>query len=210
MKTIKNIALKAALVCIATVAAVLPGKAQLIPNTYMNVDWQLNVPLGDSFASKTSGWGMNFEGGYFLTDNMTVGAFISYHTNLQHIDRQTLALDPSSAMTTAQKHSVFQLPFGISGRYNWMTDSVLQPYVGLKLGASYAQFSSYYYIVKQYENTWGFFMSPEVGVSIFPYPSQRIGFHAALYYSYASNSANLLTYSVSNINNFGLRLGISF
>lgn len=210
MKTIKLPALKAIVLAVAMVAAFQPGKAQVFPNSYINVDWQYNVPLGSSFADKSSGWGMNFEGGYFVTDNITVGAFISYHTNLQSIGRQTLQLTQNSSMTTNQKHALFQLPFGVTGRYNWLKESVFQPYVGLKLGAEYAQMSSYYYVVKHYEDTWGFYMSPEIGVSIFPRPDYRLGFHVALYYSYASNSGDLLVYSVNNINNFGIRVGVSF
>ena len=81
---------------------------------------------------------------------------------------------------------------------------------GLKLGANYAEFSSYYYVIKQYTDTWGFYLSPEIGVSIFPRPDYRFGFHVALYYSYATNSGDILTYSVNNLNNFGIRVGISF
>lgn len=208
MKTMKYIA-TIALSALALIA-VRPAQAQLFPNTYINIDWQVNIPVGSSFADKTSGWGMNFEGGYYITENIAVGPFISVQTNFQDIARQTLQLPNGSALTTAQKHALFQLPFGVTGRYEWMPDSVFQPYAGLKLGASYAQMSSYYYIVKQYTDTWGFFMSPEIGVSIFPRPDYRLGFHVALYYNYATNKGDVLTYSISNINNFGIRVGVSF
>ena len=208
MKTSKY--LKTIAFCALMLAAAMPGKAQVFPNTYINIDWQVGVPLGAGFADKASGWGMNFEGGYFVTPAITVGPFISYQTNLQSISRQTLDLGNGSALTTNQKHALFQLPFGVTGRYNWLTDSVFQPYAGLKLGANYAEMSSYYYIIKQYTDTWGFYLSPEIGVSIFPRPDYRLGFHVALYYSYSTNSGDVLTYSMDNINNFGIRVGISF
>lgn len=47
-------------------------------------------------------------------------------------------------------------------------------------------------------------------MSIFPDPGYRLGFHVSLYYSYATNSGDLLVYSVNNLNNFGVRVGISF
>lgn len=191
-------------------AAAIPARAQVFPNTYMNVDWQLGVPLDNGFADETSGWGMNFEGGYFVTPALTVGPFISYQTNLEDISRQTLQLGDGAAMTTNQKHALFQLPFGVVARYNWFKKSVFQPYVGMRMGACYAQMSSYYYVIKQYTDTWGFYMSPEVGVSIFPRPDYRMGFHVALYYGYATNTGDLLVYSIDNINNFGIRVGISF
>ena len=146
----------------------------------------------------------------FITPAIAVGPFISYQTNLETIPRQTLDLGNGSALTVNQKHSVFQLPFGVTSRYTWLTDSVFQPYAGLKLGANYAELSSYYYVVKQYNDTWGFFLSPEIGVSIFPSPAQRFGFHVALFYSYASNNDDLLIYTMNNINRFGVRVGISF
>lgn len=208
MKSTKHIRVIA--LCALLLAAALPGKAQIFPNSYINIDWQMNVPLGNSFADKASGWGMNFEGGYRITPAVAVGPFVSYHTNLQHIDRQTLILNNGSALTTNQKHAVFQLPFGVTGRYSWCNNSVLQPYIGLKLGASYSEFSSYYYVIKQYDDSWGFYMSPELGVSIFPNPTYRFGLHLALYYSYATNSGSLLTYKINNLSNFGVRVGISF
>lgn len=208
MKSIKYLRILA--LCSLLLAVARPGRAQIFPNSYIDVDWQMNVPLGHSFADKASGWGMNFEGGYRITPAVAVGPFISFQTNLQSIDRRTLHLDAGSALTTNQKHALFQLPFGVSGRYSWCNRSVFQPYAGLKLGAEYAQLSSYYYIVKQYTDTWGFYLSPEIGVSIFPNPNYRFGFHVAVYYSYATNHGDLLTYSVDNLNNFGVRVGISF
>ena len=83
MKTLSIFSRKALLLAVAAVTFALPGRAQLIQNTYLNVDWQVTVPLGSAFADKASGWGMNFEGGYFVTPEITVGAFISYQTNIE-------------------------------------------------------------------------------------------------------------------------------
>ena len=210
MKTNNIFRYKTLLLAVALFAFALPGRAQLFPNTYMNIDWQMNVPLGDAYADKTSGWGMNFEGGYFITPEFSLGAFISYQTNIQSIDRQTLQLSDGSSLTTAQKHTLFELPFGVAGRYNFMKHRVFQPYVGMRLGADYAEMSSYYYTIQQYEDSWGVYLSPEIGASIFPSPDQRFGFHVALFYSYASNSDKVLIYSMDGISRFGLRVGISF
>lgn len=190
--------------------ALQPTSAQILPDTYFNIDWQFGAPATNDFSDKASGWGMNFEGGYFLTDAITIGGFISFQTNFKKLPRETLQFSDGSALTTSQKHALFHLPFGVAGRYNWFKESVFQPYAGLKLGASYAEISSYYYIYKQYQDTWGFYMQPEVGVSIFPRPDMRFGLHAALYYSYSTNSGDLLTYSLNGLSNFGFRVGISF
>ncbi len=206
----KKISIRLAALLFVAGCTLRSASAQILPDSYFNIDWQLGMPLSTDFADDFSGWGMNFEGGYFLTDAITIGGFLSYQTNFEKVPRQTLTLSGGNALTTSQKHAIFQLPFGVVARYNWLKESVFQPYAGMRLGASWAQISSYYYVYKQYTDTWGFYLSPEVGVSIFPRPDMRLGFHAALYYSYSTNSGDLLSYSVDGIQNVGFRFGISF
>lgn len=75
------------IVCMAMPA--LAG-AQVLKNAYFNVDWQINSPFGQDFSKKTSGWGAHAEGGYYVIPNFAIGAFISYHTNNEYVDRQTI------------------------------------------------------------------------------------------------------------------------
>ena len=210
MKNIKNKLL--GLAALAAVSMALPstGHAQIIENGYVNVDWQFNVPLSNDFSSKASGWGMNFEGGYYFPNNFGLGAFISYHTNNEYIPRSTFPVGNASALTTDQQHSLFQLPFGVTGRYRFMDGGLLEPYVAMKLGVNYARISSDFYVLQAYEKTWGFYVSPELGLSVFPFNRSRVGFHAALYYSYATNQGSVLNYSIDGLNNFGFRVGIAF
>ena len=67
MKTRKNIYFKVVALAAIAIAFAMPAKAQLSDNGYANIDWQFNAPLSNHFADKASGWGMNFEGGYFVT-----------------------------------------------------------------------------------------------------------------------------------------------
>ena len=127
------------------IAFALPAKAQITPMTYFNVDWQFSAPISNNFSNKASGWGMNFEGGYYVLPDLSIGAFINYHTNNEYIPRQTLPINSSSALTTDQQHSVFQLPFGFATHYRF-SDGICQPYIGLKLGANYTKMSSDFYI----------------------------------------------------------------
>ena len=99
MKTSKY--LKTIAFCALMLAAAMPGKAQVFPNTYINIDWQVGVPLGAGFADKASGWGMNFEGGYFVTPAITVGPFISYQTNTRCSSCRSVSLDDTTGLPTA-------------------------------------------------------------------------------------------------------------
>ena len=51
---------------------------------------------------------------------------------------------------------------------------------------------------------------PELGIDIHPVPYQRLGFHVAVYYSYATNQTDILTYSEDGRNSMGVRVGVCF
>ncbi len=206
MKTFRNILLGAILL----LAAVCPSatKAQVSLNSYFNVDWQFNIPLGNSFSNGASGWGMNFEGGYYLTQDFSLGAFLNFHTNNEYFPRRTISLSETLSMSSRQQHQMFTLPFGVAMRYRIM-EADFQPYVGMKLGMCYSEFNNYYYVFEKSQDRWGFYMSPEVGFNYYPW-ANGVGFHMALYYSFATNKCNIMSYEQSILNNIGVRLGVAF
>ena len=134
MKTFKYISTRIMALGALALSIAMPAKAQTTESAYFNIDWQYNFPIGIDFADKSSGWGMNFEGGYFITPNIAVGGFLAYHSNHKYIPRQTLQLSDGSALNTDQQHTVFQLPFGVTGRYTFNRGEVFQPYVSAKIG----------------------------------------------------------------------------
>ena len=206
MKSIKRLFY----VALIAAAAMMPGnsKAQISLDSYYNIDWQFNVPLGNNFSNVASGWGMNFEGGYYVTDDIAVGGFINFHTNNEYFPRKTIQLTNTLSVNTDQQHQMFMLPFGVLARYRFI-EANFQPYVGMKLGACYSEFNDYYYIFMSDENRWGFYMSPEVGFNWYPWPNS-LGLHMSLYYSFATNKCDVMTYTQDCLNNFGVRLGIAF
>ena len=206
MKTMRNLFYIALLLTMS--AFPLIGKAQISLDSYFNVDWQFKIPLGNKFSSDASGWGMNFEGGYYVTSGIAVGGFISFHTNNEYFSRRTIHLSPTLSMNSDQQHQMFTLPFGALIRYRFI-EADFQPYVGMKLGACYSEFNNYYYIFLKEQNRWGFYMSPEVGFNWYPWPN-GLGLHLAIYYSYATNKCNIMSYSQNGLNDVGFRLGIAF
>ena len=76
-------------------------------------------------------------------------------------------------------------------------------------GAEYAQLKSSFNVFETSKNTWGFYVSPEIGFNVYPW-AYGPGLHFAAYYSYGTNKGDLFTYSVDGLSNFGLRVGIAF
>ena len=209
MKTMKHFSIKVLAIFSFAIFFTLPNHAQTSDTFYSNIDWQFNFPISNDFADKASGWGMNFEGGYYLTENIAVGAFLTYHSNHKYIPRQTISMGDNSSLNTDQQHTLFQMPFGIAGRYVFILDGVFQPYLSIKMGPQYARLKSTFNAFQNDDNTWGFYVSPEVGMNIFPWV-YRPGIHVAAYFSYATNKGSVMTYSADGMSNFGLRLGIAF
>lgn len=209
MKTI-NKSIISAILFLAIVLMPAMAKAQITDKGYVDIDWQFNIPIKTGFADKAAGWGMALDGGYYVTDNIGVGAFMNYSTNNQYIERETLHLSETASLTTDQQHTIFQLPFGASVRYRFLPDAIVKPYISLKLGAEYSKVSSYYNSFTSSDKSWGFYLCPEVGTTFYFTSTQSVGLHLALYYSYATNKANVLVYDVKGLNNAGFRLGLSF
>ena len=176
---------------------------------HLTIDRQMNAPFSTGFADKISGWGMNFEGMYNLTNNISAGAFISFHTNHSYVARQTISLSPTESLTTDQQRSAFQIPFGAALDYTFNSRYVY-PYVGVKLGAMFARNTTYFGTGGLYDKSWGFYASPEIGLKIYPIKHRNLGFHIAGYYSYATNRTQTLTCDIDGQNNVGFRLGVIF
>ena len=86
--------------------------------------------------------------------------------------------------------------------------SMFQPYVEAKVGAEYSTQNTYMSTFVNRHDNWGFYVSPEVGMTIFPFNSTDFGFQIAIYYSYATNENKAI--DLSGINNLGFKLGIAF
>ena len=97
----------------------------------------------------------------------------------------------------------------MAARYQFNRGGAWQPYFGVKLGTEYAKARSNYNIFQSSDDSWGFYVSPEVGLNVYPW-AYGPGLHLAVYYSYGTNKADVLTYSVDKLNNFGFRVGVSF
>ena len=207
MKSLKQYAVRLAMTVALITGISAPAKSQVSLDAYYNVDWQFNIP-SNKFVDKVSGWGMNFDAGWYLTPDIAIGAFMNYHTNNQYVDRAVVHVSDATSIYTDQQRSLYQLPFGLTMLYR-IIESDWQPYVAMKLGAEYAYPSSYYNIYKSSEDSWGFYMSPEIGVRWYPLPN-GVGLHAAAYYSFSTNKSSVMGAELHNPSNFGFRLGLAF
>ncbi|MBR6757051.1 MAG: outer membrane beta-barrel protein [Bacteroidaceae bacterium] len=204
--------IKALSIMLLITSMVIPSttNAQILKGGYFNVDWQFNAPVSNDFANVASGWGMNFEGGYYIIPQMSLGLYISYHTNNKYIGEQVLHLNSTESLYADQQHSLYQVPFGMAARWRFIEEGMWEPYIGVKLGAMYARMESNTQVYTYYDKTWGFNVQPELGLTIYPMRMTRTGLHIAIYYNYSTNKSKVLTYNIDGYNNIGFHVGLSF
>jgi hypothetical protein len=194
----------------ATLALVLfagEANAQMGKKEYINGGWQFNGTPGNTFAKSAQGYGAYLEGGYYVTPMFAVGGFLSFNTNNQYFPKQTYTYSDKSALTTDVDKSIYQVPFGTALRVRFLR-GMFQPYAEAKIGAEYSTQNIYMSTFVSRQDNWGFYASPEVGMTFFPFESTDFGFQIAAYYSYASNRNS--SFKIDGINNLGFKLGIAF
>lgn len=187
--------------------AATEADAQMGKRYYVDGGWQFNSVIGNDFVQGAQGYGAYMEGGYYITPMFAVGGFVSFNTNNEYFPRQTYVFDDKSALTTDLNRSIYQVPFGSTMRLRFMRTE-FQPYVQAKIGTEYSTQSTYMSTFVSRNDNWGFYVSPEVGMTWFPFEKEDVGFQVAVYYSYSSNHNR--NYDMEGINNLGFKLGIAF
>ena len=136
-----------------------------------------------------------------------VGGFASFNTNNQYFPKQTYTYSDKSALTTDIDKSIYQVPFGTTLRVRFLRGMV-QPYAEAKIGTEYSTQNIYMSTFVTRQDNWGFYVSPEIGLTFFPFSQNDFGFQFAAFYSYATNRNK--TFNIDGINNVGFKLGIAF
>ena len=191
----------------ALILATTDADAQKGSRMYVNGGWQFNGTLKNDVAQSAQGYGAFIETGYYLTPMVAIGGFASFNTNNQYYPTQTYTFSDKSALTTDLTKSIYQVPFGSTVRVRF-SRYMFQPYVEAKLGTEYSTQSTYMSTFVSRDDNWGFYISPEVGMTIYPFDADDFGFHVAAYYSYSTNKSS--QYKLNGLNNLGFKLGIAF
>ena len=181
--------------------------AQMGKRYYINGGWQFNGTIANEYVQTAQGYGAYLEGGYYVTPKFAVGGFASFGTNNKYVPKQTYQLENNAAITTDLDRSIYQVPFGVMTRIRFMRGE-FQPYLQNKMGAEYSTQSTYMSTFVNRHDNWGFYMSPELGFTYYPFHKTDVGFQLAAYYSFSTNRND--SFKIKNLNNVGFKLGVAF
>lgn len=195
-------------ICLAFIAFSTKNKAQSL--SFMQdkffLGWEVAVPSND-LIKKTSWSGGRFEYRRMVKPNISVGIGGSWNSFSEYVPRTTYQKeDGTGAVTTDLVKDIYTVPVTASMHYYFKGSTHVKPYIGVGLGAQYADQTLYFNIFSVEENNWGFVARPEAG-AIVPFNTYW-GLYVSAAYNYASNKNEI--YDTKSLSQFAFGLGLVF
>ncbi|SHM82406.1 Outer membrane protein beta-barrel domain-containing protein [Chitinophaga jiangningensis] len=170
------------------------------------LSWEISIPTNNEFLDKTSLAGGRLEYRHFLPNApVSFGLGLSWNSYEQYTPTQTVYYkDGNSAITTDMDRVIYTVPVTATAHYYFNSWKPVMPYIGVGLGAMYAEQTIYYNIFEDNTYNWGFVVRPEVGVLIRP-NNGNWGILAGAHYQYATNKNDL--FDQNSLKSFGFNVG---
>lgn len=161
-------------------------------------NWQSSLPLGESaeFVPNMCFNGANFNFGFFVTDNISIGADFSWGYNQKAVSPEVYYINDNTAVYTALYKTTQNIPMKAQFKYLFNPEGFVKVYASAGLGAtSYTEYTQ----IQEYQfsnSSWGFLMSPEVGVYIPFGRNSQWGANVVAGYNWATNKVQNLYFNV--------------
>jgi outer membrane protein W len=175
---------------------------------FLGINWEINVPAGNDYISKTSLSGFKIEYRKFFNEKFSGGIAIAWNTTEQYFDTKTYEkADGSAAVTTDMVRQSFNLPMMLTGHYYpTLSSHIFKPFVGIGMGAQYSTQDVFYNIYVIDNDGWGFVARPEIGtLAKF---NEHIAGNASVVNNYATNKIDAL--GVNDLKQVVFNIGIAF
>ncbi|GAO41111.1 outer membrane beta-barrel protein [Flavihumibacter petaseus] len=198
--------MKKILVILLLTLVYVGASAQKTGANLFSAAWDVSFPTNNDFLTKTSLAGFRFDYKKFLTDNLSVGATLSWNSYEQYIARQTYEKD-RTAVTTDMERTIYNVPMALTAHYYFKGPKTIRPFAGLGIGAQYSDQTIYYNIYQTDVDNWGFLLKPEIGAY---YPLGTRGAAIVLGGSYAWATNKNDAFRINSLTNFSVHLGFAW
>ena len=172
------------------------------------ISWEIGFPVSNNdFLSKTSTAGGKIEYRHFIKENLSVGGFLNWRSYYEYFPTATYENeDKTQAVTTDMYRYIYNLPMGANVHYYFKGGKMIQPFVGLGLGAQYSEQSVYYNIFVTEDKNWGFLIRPEAGLIL--NVKDEWGILLGGSYGYSTNKNDAL--GINSLGDVNVQIGLVF
>jgi opacity protein-like surface antigen len=175
---------------------------------YFHISYDVNQPLSNTdFIGNTAKKGFMIGFRQALDEHLLVGADLNYSTYKDYTPRETYQTS-SGAFTTDFFRYAYVYGLTLSGDYLFAPDKKLQPYLGLGIGASYIDYTSYYNVFSSRDPRWGVLLRPEGGLLLQMGKYSTWGIQAGVHFDYSTARSKDNGYN--NFMNAGFHIGLVF
>ncbi len=175
-----------------------------------SLSYQMNIPLGDSrdFVSKASFEGVNINWAYFVAPKIAVGFDLSYNNYHQKIGQKIYRPNDNMAVNAAQYRYTQAFPIKAQVRYFCNPDNYIKCYTGLGIGALSAGQHIIVQDLDQWHNSWGFLLSPEIGMLIPFSADSQFGVNVTAGYNWSTNKSTFGNIDINRLQSFYFNVGL--
>ena len=173
------------------------------------LSWDVNIPINNTFVSATSYKGGSFGFRKMLENGkVSIGGDMSWNAFQEYTDRKTYPMGDNGSVTTDFVKYIYTLPLSVNSHYYFTSEKMINPYVGIGIGATYASEELYYNTYVTEDDQWGFLMRPEVGVIIKPQLYSGWGILVGARYNYSTNEQT--DFDIQSLQTMEFQLGIAW
>lgn len=182
------------------------------PRQLYSVSWEMGQPLGKytSFVSNFSTRGIGFNAQIFVHKNIAVGLQLAWHSYYGNKGKQTMQLGEKSAITAYSYNHLEDIPILAHVYYHIIPQNkYIQPYIGLAIGTTHTIEDILIQDMAFSDKTWGFNITPEVGVLV-PFGDAPVGLNVYAKYAVAFNKYSYMGEQLNPYQCLNIGVGITF
>lgn len=175
-----------------------------------SINYQINVPSGSmrDFVSNASFEGVNINWAYFLSDKVAVGLDFSYNNYHKKIGQRVYRPTEDMAINAAQYRYTQAFPLKAQVKYFFSQNRYIKGYAGLGIGALSAGQHIVIQDLGDWHNSWGFLLSPEIGMLI-PFGADApFGANVTAGYNWSTNKSTFGNIDIDNRQSFYFNVGL--
>lgn len=173
----------------------------------ISIFYDMSFPTGDmtNTISENSYEGFTFDYRHFVNDNVALGVVTGRNYYSQHYERDTYPIE-NGTVTGERWESIKVIPVMLSAYYYFDTNTFIEPYVGMQIGAGSIHQQTEIGYTSVYDQKWSFGFAPEFGIYIPLNEADNFGFIAKGQYNYYMYDQN----KIGDLTGWQCGLGLSF
>lgn len=182
----------------------------LLPGGFFNISYNLSWGAGNftDFISTVSYRGFSLDGRWFVSDRIAVGGMLGWNGFYEKHDLKTYVFDAGAATGKIQS-TYYNFTMSVNAFYYPFPEALIKPFIGVNVGPEYQTLDVQIGRVYNSDDSWQFYIAPEIGTFIQFGENSDVGANLAIRYNYNTYTNTRLGFD-NGLSYFQAVFGLSF